>query len=240
MAGPTLVAWAARACLVLASACAFAFVAGGLWQAGALIDYFAQASGPPPRAVPATRGALPGRSEPPKPKPKPEPTLSPASSDVTVTSPPVAAAVTFEVQAVASEKVIPVGLEAAADDEEYELVLGEAPPPGYPRTSCDDVFVYIVTLAEGAPERSAASLGIGKSSPARLRLPGEKIGDWTVLAITDDSTGINPDVWLEKNGAACSAELAGNPARVAVATKPRVKKAKKKKKKRRRRKRKRR
>ena len=133
MAGPTLVAWAARACLVLASACAFAFVAGGLWQAGALIDYFAQASGPPPRAVPATRGALPGRSEPPKPKPKPEPTLSPASSDVTVTSPPVAAAVTFEEQAEASEKVIPVGLEAAADDEEYELVLGEAPPPGSTR-----------------------------------------------------------------------------------------------------------
>jgi hypothetical protein len=48
----------------------------------------------------------------------------------------------------------------------------------------------------------------------RFGRPGETIGDWTVLAITDDSTGVNPDVWLEKDGAACRAELAGNPSRI--------------------------
>jgi hypothetical protein len=76
-----------------------------------------------------------------------------------------------------------------------------------------------VTIAEGAPLHSAASLGIGKRGRARLRRPGERIGDWTVLAIEDDWTGLNPDVWLEKDGQACRAELAGNPDRVHEALK---------------------
>lgn len=124
------------------------------------------------------------------------------------------AASRFEASAEASEKAIPPGLEVALDDELEALTLGEPPPPGYPRERCEDVFVYIVTVAEGAPLRSAASIGIGKKGPARLRRPGERLGDFRVLAITDDWTGLNPDVWLEREGSVCHAELAGNPTRV--------------------------
>jgi hypothetical protein len=85
---------------------------------------------------------------------------------------------------------------------------------------CPEIFVYIVTVAEGAPQRSAASLGVGKQGPARFRRPGERIGDWTVLAISDDWTGLNPDVWLEKDGTVCRAELEGNPSRIHQAPKP--------------------
>jgi hypothetical protein len=83
------------------------------------------------------------------------------------------------------------------------------------RTECGDVFVYIVSVAE-APTGSAASLGVGKNSPARFRRPGDRIGDWEVLAITEDWSGMNPAVWLLKGNAVCRAELAGNPARVHV------------------------
>lgn len=111
--------------------------------------------------------------------------------------------------------------DAALEIRSHALSLGQPPPEDYPRVACDDVFVYIVSMAEGAPRRSAASLGIGKKASGQFRRPGEKIGDWTLLAISDDRTGLNPDVWLEKDGAVCRAELKGNPAR--VAPKPRRK-----------------
>ena len=94
--------------------------------------------------------------------------------------------------------------------------LGAEPEPSYERTECGDVFVYIVSIAEAAPMASAASLAIGKGSPARFRRPGQRIGDWEVLAITDDWSGANPGVWLLKDNAVCRAELAGNPTRVHV------------------------
>jgi hypothetical protein len=50
------------------------------------------------------------------------------------------------------------------------------------------------------------------------------LGDWEVLAITDDWTGLNPGVWLVKDWQVCRAELAGNPSRVHVALKPPIKK----------------
>jgi hypothetical protein len=137
-----------------------------------------------------------------------------------LTAPRASSIAAFEASAEASEKVIPVGLETALDPTERTLVLGEAPPPDYPRTECDDVFVYIVTLAEGSPQSSAASLGLGSKGAARFRQPGERIGTWTVLAITDDWTGLEPDVWLEKDGVVCQAQLAGNPARLHSALKP--------------------
>jgi hypothetical protein len=121
---------------------------------------------------------------------------------------------TFEAQAETSERAIPVGLYSALDGGGAALTLGRPPPPDYPRVSCKDIFVYIVTITEGAPERSAVSIGVGKKGPARIRHPGQTIGGWTVLAVTDDWSGLNPDVWLEKDGTACRAELAGNPARI--------------------------
>jgi hypothetical protein len=134
--------------------------------------------------------------------------------------------VVFEDNAEASERTVPVGLTAtlnpaALDDVTEPLVLGEPPPPYYPRRSdCADIFVYIVTIVSGAPQRSTASLGVGRDAPARVRVPGERIGDFTVLAISDDWSGLQPHVWLEKDGAVCDARLAGNPTRVHVSPKP--------------------
>lgn len=125
----------------------------------------------------------------------------------------------FEALAEASESVIPVGL-APLDEAADSLTLGRPPPATYPHSDCEDIFVYIVTLAEGAPLQSSASLGIGKQGPARFRRPGQSVGDWTVLAISDDWTGLNPQVWLERDGLACRAELAGNPSRIHQAPKP--------------------
>jgi hypothetical protein len=104
--------------------------------------------------------------------------------------------------------------EAAAEASEKVIPLGAEPEPNYERTECGDVFVYIVSIAEAAPMASAASLGIGKDSPARFRRPGQRIGDWEVLAITDDWSGANPGVWLLKDNTVCRAELAGNATRV--------------------------
>jgi hypothetical protein len=115
--------------------------------------------------------------------------------------------------------------EAAAEASEKIIPLGAEPEPSYERTECGDVFVYIVSIAEAAPMASAASLGIGKGSPARFRRPGQRIGDWEVLAITDDWSGANPGVWLLKNNAVCRAELAGNPTRVHAPLKQVQKKA---------------
>jgi hypothetical protein len=114
---------------------------------------------------------------------------------------------------------------AVEDDATLEtlssaLLLGQHPPLDYPRVACDDVFVYIVSMVEDAPEHSAASIGVGRKAPARFRRPGEKIGEWRILAISDDRTGLNPGVWLEKDGAVCRAELEGNPARIVSKPKP--------------------
>jgi hypothetical protein len=112
----------------------------------------------------------------------------------------------------------PAGVSHAGDNHGEiladALTLGQPPPDDFPRVTCEDVFVYIVSIADGSPRRSAATIGIGKKARSQLRRPGETIGEWTILAISDDRTGINPDVWLEKDGAVCRAELEGNPARV--------------------------
>jgi hypothetical protein len=136
----------------------------------------------------------------------------------------------FEARAEASEIATPVGREQGSNADDDGVAPEEVRSVSYPVVPCDGVFVYIVTLAEGAPEWSAASLGLGKKGPARVRHPGDTLGDFTVLSINDDSTGLNPEVWLEREGAVCKAELAGNPSRIhvplptrrqTVATKPR-------------------
>jgi hypothetical protein len=218
-----------------------AFVASGLWQVGAIIRGAREVArdvavghgaagananpGEPtaaavvaapvaPDPVPAAPAAVPTSAR--QPAAARDPVLTTAASPATSEQ----SARSFEAQAEASEQIIPVGLKAALDATDGGLSLGRPPPADYPRVDCNDIFVYIVTIAEGAPERSAASIGVGKRGPARFRRLGETIGDWTVLAITDDWTGLNPDVWLEKDGTACRAELEGNASRVHQAPKP--------------------
>ena len=95
------------------------------------------------------------------------------------------------------------------------------------------MFVYIVTTFELSPRDSAASLASSKTGPARFRRAGQMLGEWEVLGITDDWTGLNPSVWLVKDNEVCRADLDGNPARVHVALKPPVKKRKPKRRRRR-------
>jgi hypothetical protein len=196
------------ACLLVAGAAGAIFTAGALWQATAVVQVLLELAEAAPHAVATPPSAAPeaGARVPDHPLLT---TVPPASEPRSAT---------FEERAEASETAIPLGLEATLD--EMALTLGEPPPPNFPRAPCDSVFVYIVTIAEGAPLRSAASLGLGKRGRARLRRPGERIDDWTVLAITDDWSGLNPDVWLERDGMACRAQLAGNPARLHETPKP--------------------
>lgn len=191
-------------CLLLAGGVSAAFATAALWQLGNLVDELVDFARATPAAV----------ASPPPPLRRLEPTPRPPPSSVAATPPPlgsaplrapVAPTQTFEAEAEASEKIVPLGVEPEPE-----------PEPTYRRTECSDVFVYIVSISEGLPAASAASLAVGKTSPARFKRPGQSIGDWEVLAITDDWSGANPGVWLLKDNAICRAELAGNPARVHV------------------------
>jgi hypothetical protein len=229
-------------CAWIAVASAAAFVACGLWQVGAIIGHAQEvvAAGPAAPAnsdrraqptpavgtasvasnpVSLPRAAIVNTAQV-TPEKDPGTSSDPALTLAANTTKVGATAAAFERQAEASERVVPVGLEAALDGAVSDLTLGHPPPVEYPRVGCEEIFVYIVTVAEGAPKRSAASLGVGKKGPARFRRPGGRIGDWTVLAISDDWTGLNPEVWLEKDGAVCRAELEGNPSRIHQAPKP--------------------
>lgn len=83
-----------------------------------------------------------------------------------------------------------------------------------PWTECEDVHVYIVSLSPLHPERSAASLATTGIGRAHVVSPGQWIGDWELLAITDDWSGAKPHVWLQRGTEVCRARLDGNPARV--------------------------
>jgi hypothetical protein len=115
------------------------------------------------------------------------------------------------------------GAAIGAEEANQSAVLINA-WPHHVWTECASVFVYIVTTFEHAPSHSAASLAVSRSAPARFRRPGQTIGTWEVLAITEDWTGLNPIVWLARDGEICRAELAGNPSRVHVLPKPPPKK----------------
>jgi hypothetical protein len=223
-------------CLLLAGMCGVVLMAGAVWQLGAIVDHFIELSHLAPVVPPRSARSLPVAAAPDTPE-SPSASLdrapsreanekrAPPSSLVSVDAAPgarrVTSATSFEASAEAPEKIVPLELGAVLEETEVPLTLGREPPPTHPRTSdCENVFVYIVTIAEGAPLRSAASLGAGKAGPARFRSPGDRIGDWTVVAISDDWSGLNPAVWLEKDGMVCKAELAGNPARVHTPLKP--------------------
>jgi hypothetical protein len=203
--------------LLSAGSASAAFATAAVWQLGAVVDGMIDLAG----STPVTSAPVVSMPTPPsrvqlEPRPL-SPRSSLAEGHAEATPAPItplgadglhvslAASQPFEVAAEASERIVP---------------LGAAPEAGYVRTECGDVFVYIVSVAEAAPMASAASLAVGKASPARFRRPGDRIGDWEVLAITEDWSGMNPAVWLLKGDAVCRAELAGNPARVHVSLRP--------------------
>lgn len=192
------------ACLLLAGCAGTTFAAAGLWQMGVVghgLLELTRSSAPAPTSPPSQIVALEPAAGVPQPgvsRDRTEP-ASRLQTPLDTLPPPLAARPSQPSQAEASEKAVQLGAGAERT---------------YVRTECNDVFVYIVSIAEGSPLASTASLAVGKTSPARLRRPGQRIGDWDVLAITDDWTGANPAVWLLKGNAVCRAELAGNPTRV--------------------------
>ena len=226
-------------CLLLAGVWCVAFVSYALWQAAALVARATATTDPRPAAGAAGPSALALLAAPlAAPFPSRDSTLMVAAAvsvEASLSRQLQDPATSFESSAEASEKAVPVGLEATLEEADKALPLGEVPPSAISRPACEDVFVYIVSIAEGEPTLSAASLGLGKTGPARFRQPGQRLGDWTLLAISDDWTGLEPSVWLERKGEVCKARLAGNPARVHVPLKPPAPQAKPRPRKRRRR-----
>lgn len=106
--------------------------------------------------------------------------------------------------------------ESAPIREQSELAKPiDAPTPlRYQGATCKGLFVYAVSLLEGAPRASAVSFATDASSAGKYAHPGQKVGDWEVLSITDDWSGSDPSVWLIHDGEVCRAHLTGNPARV--------------------------
>jgi hypothetical protein len=139
-----------------------------------------------------------------------------------VTTPAPPAAQSFERAAGVFEPDPPKPPVERAEVGEQPIATGAW--ANYEQTECEGVFVYIVTTFPKSPLDSAASLASSKTGPARLRRVGQSLGEWEVLAITDDWTGLNPGVWLLKDREVCRAELAGNPSRVHVSPKPPPKK----------------
>jgi hypothetical protein len=210
---------------LLATGWCVAFVICAIWQVAAILSRATATDPPstPPAAAPEEVALLPVESAAAEDMAS-RPSGANATAPVPIEPSLIAAAVdtsaSFEANAEGSEQAIAVGLRPALDAADEAFALGVVPPPAAPRVSCGDVFVYIVTVAEGAPMSSTASLGIGKNGRARFRRPGQQIGDWTVLTIDDDWTGLNPDVWLEKDGAVCRAKLSGNSSRAHAAPTP--------------------
>jgi hypothetical protein len=109
----------------------------------------------------------------------------------------------------------------------------ESPPAlAYHGATCSGVFVYIVTISEQSPRHSAVSFATKDTARSSFARPGQAVGPWEVLAITDDWTGTNPVVWLTRDDEVCRTGLTGNPIRARMA---RDKQRKKRKSKRRRR-----
>jgi hypothetical protein len=214
------VSWLSFAVLLSLGVAAALFAGCALWQARAIVAFALEVSLRRSAAsVAPARPAPGGPQASPSPRSMPAPSAATAVSLVTIdrshAEPSATNGPSFETRAEASETAIALGRGQGVLDDDG-VVPGDRPSPSYPVVRCTGVFVYIVTLSDDAPEWSAASLGLGKSGPARIRYPGDTLGDFTVLSINDDSTGLNPEVWLERDGVVCRAELAGNPARVHV------------------------
>jgi hypothetical protein len=83
-----------------------------------------------------------------------------------------------------------------------------------PWKECTGVHVYIVSYSPRYPEHSVASISTGSRGRAYAVHPGQWLGEWEVLAITDDWSGLRPAVWLRHGAETCRARLSGNPERV--------------------------
>ncbi len=159
---------------------------------------------------------------------RPVPDSKPTAADATVTPEPaglelnVATAPAREdiEDALLVQKVSSAPFEDAAEASEKSRPLSVMPAPPLARVECPEVFVYIVSVVESDARLSVASLGIGQDGPARMRHLGDRIGDWKVAAITDDWSGLRPEVWLVRGETYCRAKLAGNPSRAQGATPP--------------------
>jgi hypothetical protein len=143
-------------------------------------------------------------------------------SDILPVEPVVRASIQEDVRVELVNAAPPAKLEDPAPIPDLPVAELEAPPP--PR--CENIFVYIVSVFPRFPELSAASMASGPAARARVRRVGQSIDGWEVAAIRDDWSGLNPQVWLSRAGRLCSADLAGNPAR--VPPQPPVKKRKRK------------
>lgn len=105
-----------------------------------------------------------------------------------------------------------------------------APPPELPKTApqCEGAHVYIVTYVPDEPSASVASLALDGAQSGTLRRVGQTIGGYEVAAITEDWSGLNPTVWLRRDGKLCRARLDGNSKRGPSEPRPAPKKRKRK------------
>jgi hypothetical protein len=143
-----------------------------------------------------------------------EPALAAPASDpglLLQPMPPPAAA-----SAVSSAEAPFVPREGGQIREQSELAkpIDWPTPLRYQGAACKGLFVYAITILEGAPGASAVSFATDAKSPGKYAHPGQKVGDWEVLSITDDWSGANPSAWLIHEGEVCRARLTGNPARI--------------------------
>jgi hypothetical protein len=103
-----------------------------------------------------------------------------------------------------SESAIPI---EAFPDSPY-------PDLEYRGSTCEGVFVYLVTVFEDSPRDSAVSFAPSAKESASFARPGQKVGDWEVLAITETWSGMMPIVWLARDAEVCRVGLTGNVERV--------------------------
>jgi hypothetical protein len=99
--------------------------------------------------------------------------------------------------------------EAGAAVEDVE----EAEPRYLYVGACEGIYVYIVTVSVQDPTQSTASLSLSGTGRGLYRRVGDRIGQFEVMAIHDDWTGLDPKVWLRKGDEVCHATLEGNDAR---------------------------
>jgi hypothetical protein len=211
--------------VLLASLGSAAFAVGAVLELGALVQDVMALVTPDPAVMPS-HGAL---------APIPEQTAPPAARDSITTIadaavPPQSASLALNVataparpdieDALIRQEAPSASLDDRAEASEKVVPLSVAPSPPLARTECPEVFVYIVSVVEPDVRLSVASLGIGNDGPARLRHLGDRIGDWQVAAITDDWSGLRPEVWLVRGETYCRARLAGNPSRIHSAARP--------------------
>lgn len=150
---------------------------------------------------PASTSQSAARGATSKERSKPRVTPARAASRSPVVASPVAPA------SVKSEKA---SQKAVSDEATPELLVSAQPSWHEPWKECVGLRVHIVSLSPGDPEDSAASISTTANGRAHIVHPGQWIGEWEVLAITDDWTGMKPGVWLRRDAEVCRALLSGS------------------------------